>query len=146
MRRAALALRNDVAHAVQPVEARLQGVEHFLRGGHLPGFDQAHQRLELVAQVAHRADARHASAALERVYDALQLEYERIVAAILDPRGQGVVRRLQQLRGFLGEDRRDVRIEVRVVFRLELGRSRRRERRDRHRRGHDRSGGSRRRG
>ena len=61
------------------------------------------------------ADARHARTALQRVHDALELEHQRAVGAIANPRRQRMVGGLEQLGGLFGEDGRDIRIEIAVV-------------------------------
>src|SRR6185295_3275311 len=50
-RRATLAAIDDVAHAVQLVEARLQRIEYFARRRDSARFDALHERLQLMAQV-----------------------------------------------------------------------------------------------
>src|SRR6185369_9911929 len=119
-RLAALAAIDDVAHAMQLVEARLQRVEYFGRRGNIARFHALHERLQLMAQIAHRANARHACAALERVHDTLELEHQRVVAAILFPRRQRVIGGLEQLGRFFAEDRCDFGVEIgAVVFFLD---------------------------
>ena len=126
-RRATSALTHDIAHPVQFVEARLQGRERRFTGGDLPAFDQLHERFEFMTQIAHGANARHARTALQRVDDALQFKYERVVPAILLPCGQRLLRSLQQLRCFFGKDSRDFGIEIRIVCELLLDSGRRRD-------------------
>ena len=101
---------DGVAHLLQLVESALHEVERRRRRPAAPLGDARQQRLERVAQVAHRQDAGHARAALQRVQEALQHGDGGLILALphVLQRGFGVV---ENLRGFLGEDRGDLRIE-----------------------------------
>ena len=102
------------------------------------GFDLDHQRLELVTQVAHGADARHPRAALQGVQLALQVGHALLVVTVKIPGSQRVFGGLQQLGGFLAVDIGDLQVKLVV---------RRRHRQCRHHAGHRiRVGGVRQRG
>ena len=65
-----------------------------------------------MGQVAHRSEARHARAALERVQRTLERRQTIDAAAILVPLCQRTLRRVDELDGFVGEDAGDVLVEV----------------------------------
>ena len=70
-----------VAHARKLVEARLHDLETAVVEATRFVAELDHERLELVAQVAHRRDASHARAAFQRVQHALELGHWFAVAA-----------------------------------------------------------------
>ena len=68
----ATAVGNQLTHAGQLVEARLHGFKQGLVRGYRAVVDLHDQGFQLMAQVAHRHDARHAGAALQGMQRALQ--------------------------------------------------------------------------
>ena len=79
-----LARDDQIAHAVQLVDAALQQVLDRGRCLDAPVADRNQQCLDIVAQAPHCLDARHARTALERVQVALELLHG-LRAAFLDP-------------------------------------------------------------
>ena len=79
---------------------------------HRAAVDLNDQALELMAQIAHGRDARHARAALEGVQLALQLGDSLLVLAIAIPGGERGLSRLEQLGRLLAVDIRDLVIEL----------------------------------
>ena len=111
-RRQALAGVGHLAHPVQLVERTLQHVKCSRIGRRHARFDRGQERFDLVTQVAHGADARHAGTALERVQQSLELGDLRVVRSIGPPASERRLGLFEQLGRFLAEDRRDVRVEV----------------------------------
>ena len=75
-------------------------------------LDRLQQRFDLVAHVAHRADAGHACAALQRVQQALQFRDLAAVRAVATPTRERGFALLEQFGGFLAENRGDVGVEL----------------------------------
>jgi hypothetical protein len=101
-----------IAQTMQLVERRLHDVDRGLDVRHRADLEGLEQRLELVAQVAHRPDPGHPRAALQRVQQPTQLDHVAAVRAIATPRRDCGIRLLEQLARLVAEDRRDVRIEL----------------------------------
>ena len=96
-----LACRDVVAHAMQFVDALLQELVDARRHVDSTVVDADEQRLELVAQVPHGGNARHARTALQRVQVTLQLLEVLARPALAAPGGERPVGRLEELGGFL---------------------------------------------
>ena len=117
------ACAHHIAHARQFIETGLHDGVRVVVGRHGARVDLDDQRFQLVAQVAHRLDARHARAALERVQLALQFRDPLLVAPVVIPGGQRDLRGLEQLGGLLAVDVGDLVIEFlgRRLSDLEIG-------------------------
>ena len=66
-----------------------------------------------MAEIAHRYEARHTGAALERVQRTLQRIEAVDAAAVLIPLRERALRLFDELDRFIGEDAGDVLIEIR---------------------------------
>ena len=71
-------------------------------------IDLQDERLEFMAEIAHRRDARHAGAALERVQRPLQFGDMLLIGALLVPGVERRVRGFEEFRGLLAEDGGDL--------------------------------------
>ena len=107
-----LAAARLLPHPVQLVERGLQHLEALGHRLDLAGLERGEERLDFVAQVAHRANARHPGTALDRVQQPLEFGQLARVRPILPPVRQRGFRLLEQLAGLLAEDGRDVRVEL----------------------------------
>ena len=112
---------HGIAHAVQLVQRPLQqGTDPRCR------FDPAvversDQRLEFMAQIAHSPDAGHAGTAFQGVQMTFEFMHVLLRSRIPDPLDERFVGGFEQLRGFLGENRRDLCVVLgflRRFFRL----------------------------
>ncbi len=114
---------HQIAHARELVEACLHHRMRMVVPHYHAAVDRNHQRLELVAQIAHGGDTRHAGAALQRVQRALQLGDGLLVLAIVIPGGERQLGSLDQLGRLLAVDIGDLVIELirRVGARLGRG-------------------------
>jgi hypothetical protein len=65
--RNAAAVGDRLTHASQLVQARLDDIKHGVVGGDGAVVDLHDERFQLVAEVAHPGDARHAGATLQRM-------------------------------------------------------------------------------
>ncbi len=105
-----------LSHASQLIEARLDQIEHRVVGGNGPHVDREHERFQLMAEVAHGRNARHAGAALECVQRPLQGRPVVGTRGIRTPIRQRLFGRVDELERFLSEDGRDFRIVVAAVL------------------------------
>ncbi len=103
---------DEIAHAIEFVEARLQDLEDPLVELRSTSIHLVEQRLHLVAEVAHRSNASHPGTALDGVQCALQFHDALAASAVGTQCTEGAVGRLEQLGRLLAEDRGDVRIVV----------------------------------
>ena len=106
-----LAGGRDVAHRVQRVEAFLGDVDQPRLGDAGALHDSIEQVLEIVAQVADGAHAGEPRAALDGVQVALQGTHRLRGTGAGAPRGHCTLGFLQDLGGFLAEQREDLGIE-----------------------------------
>ena len=102
-----LARDDRVSHAVQFVDTPLQQLVDSLSHPNTSFIERDQQRLDLVAQVAHRRDTGHASTALERMQVPLEFVH-RLGRTFLHPVDQCLVGRFQQLGRFFREDGGDL--------------------------------------
>ena len=116
-RRNTAAVGNHLTHAGQLVEARLHDIKQGLIRRDRTVVDLHDQGFQLVAQVAHRHDARHAGAAFQRVQWPLQSRTVLGATRLRAPVAQGLLGRFDELRGLFGEDRCDFGIEVSSILR-----------------------------
>ncbi len=116
---------DGVAQVLQLIEPALHEIERGRRRLAAAFGNSRQQRLERVAQIAHRQQARHARTAFQRVQEALQHGDGRLILPLpnLLQRGLGVI---ENLRCFLGEDRGDLGIEPARRLDNRLGLRRRR--------------------
>ncbi len=110
------AVCNSLSHASQLIEARLDQIKHRVVGGNGPHVDREHERFQLVAEVAHGRNARHAGATLERVQRPLQRRPIVGTRGVRTPIRQRLLGRVDEFERFLSEDRRDFGIVVATVL------------------------------
>ena len=115
-RRCGAAVGDQLAHARELIEARLDDIEHGLVRADGAVVDLHHERFQLVAQVAHGRDARHPGAALERVQRSLEGRAVLGAAGVRAPGGERLLRGVNELRGLFGKDGRNLGVEVAGVF------------------------------
>ena len=108
-----LAGADGFAHARQLVERGLRELECAVVRRDQAAVDLHEQRFELVRQIAHRHEARHARAALERMQRALERGETVDAGAVLVPLGERALRGVDEFDGFVGEDAGDVGVEIR---------------------------------
>ncbi len=106
-RRHSAARVDGVAHLLELVERTLHDIESRGRGFDVAAGNPLDQRLERVAQRAHRRDAGHPRSALERVQQTLELD-GRGRRGILTQRAQRELRVVENLGRLLGENRGDL--------------------------------------
>ena len=97
---------------MQLVDATLQKLLDAGTRMHATFVDRDEQGLELMAQVAHRRNAGHPGAALERMQVPFEFLHGLPRVLVLDPETEGFVRRFQQFRGLLGEDRGNLLVVI----------------------------------
>ena len=120
-RRHSAARGDGVAHLLELVERTLHDIESRGRGFDVAAGNPFDQRLERVAQRAHRGDAGHPRSALERVQQTLELD-GRGRRGILTQRAQRELRVVEKLGRLLGENRGDLGvIDVACGRRGDLG-------------------------
>ena len=110
----AFAGADGFAHASQLIERCLREAECAVVGRHDTAVDLHEQRFQLVAQIAHRNQACHARAALERVQRALQRDQSINAAAVFVPLGKRTLRLVDEFYGLISEDAGDFLVEVRL--------------------------------
>ena len=105
-------------HVVQFVERGLQHADRGLVRRNASRLERGEERLYLVAQVTHGADAGHARPALQRVQDTLEFRDAAAIGAVRGPCRERRIRLLEQFGRFLAEDRRNVGVEVGLGLRV----------------------------
>ena len=110
----AFAGANGFAHASQLIERCLREAERAVVGRHDAAVDLHEQRFELMAQIAHGNEPRHARAALERVQRAFQRDQAVDAAAVFVPLGERALRLVDEFHGFISKDAGDFLVEVRL--------------------------------
>ena len=93
-----------IAHMMQFVDAQLQQLIDLDGTRNAAVIESDQQCLEFVAEIAHRRDARHACAALQRMQVALELFDVLAIVFVLGPVHQSLVSRLQQFGSFFGKN------------------------------------------
>ncbi len=97
---------------MQLVDASLQQFVHAGARLHAAAVEGNEQCLQFVAQITHRGNSGHSGTAFERVQMALEFLQGMPRAFVPGPQAERLVRRLQEFRRFLGEDRGDFLVVI----------------------------------